>query len=264
MFMLADKENVWPSTVGGTIGFGLAAPIAGLLVQNYGLQIAFWGCAVFLLLALLISQKLVYDPQKASDSPYEGVRTLLANRRWLPFLMVAFAGGIAAAAINNYLFPYLKELGASESAMGISLTIGTLSEIPVLFFGNRLIQRFKPYGLLMLAMVITGMRLIFLATASTPNLVLVSQLLNGLSFPAMWIAGVAYANENAPPGLGATAQGMFGAMVFGFGTAVGGFAGGPLLESLGGHGFYLVYGIVVLVMVAFAVLVAQLFQRNGV
>ena len=63
----------------------------------------------------------------------------------------------------------------------------------------------------------------------------------------MWLAGVSYADENAPPGLKSTAQGLFGAMTFGFGSAVGGILGGPMLESLGGRGMFLVFGIIILV-----------------
>jgi len=258
MFMLADKKDMYGRVrLGGTIGFGLAASIAGVLVQDYGLKLAFWGSAVLLLLALIVSQKLVYSPLRARDSTGGGVRALLTNRRWRLFLTVAFAGGLAVAGTNIYLFPYLKELGANESTMGLSLTIGTLSEIPVFFFGHRLLQRLKPYGLLMLAMVITGVRLLFFAASGAPNLVLLVQLLNGPTFAAMWVAGVAYADENAPAGMGATAQGLFGATVFGFGAAVGGFVGGPLLESLGGRGLYLVFGIVVLVTVALVALVQR-------
>lgn len=256
MFMLADqKEKYGRIRLGGTIGFGLAAAVAGIVVQQYSLNLAFWGCAVLLLLALLVSQNLAYNPQPISGSTRQSVRALLTDRRWLLFLTMGFAGGFALAGTNTYFFPYLRELGANESTMGFALTLGTVSEIPVLFFGNRLLRRFKPQGLLRLAMVFTGLRALAFAAASTPQLALLIQLLNGLTFPAMWVAGVAYADEHAPIGLNASAQGMFSAMVMGFGAAVGGFVGGPLLESHGGRGLYLVFGTVVLVTVALVIFV---------
>jgi PPP family 3-phenylpropionic acid transporter len=251
MFMLVDKKEMYGRVrLGGTFGFGLAAPIAGRLVQNYGLKLAFWGGATLMFLAFVVSPKLVYRQSKAGAATGGSVLTLLKNRRWVFFLAVAFAGGLTLAVTNNYLFPYLKELGANETTMGLALAIGTIGEIPVLFFGNQLIQRLKPYGLLMLAMVVSGIRLLLLAASSTPNLVMLLQLFAGLTFPAMWVAGVSYADDNAPAGMGATAQGLFGAMVFGFGMAMGGFLGGLLLANLGGQGMYLVVGVIVLAIVA--------------
>lgn len=260
MYMLADQKEMYGRIrLGGTIGFGVASALAGMLVESFGINLAFWGSAALFLLVFVVSQKLVYNPQTASGSTSRGIRVLLANRRWLLFLTLAFAGGFALTATNLYLFPYMNELGAPESIMGLALTIGTIAEIPVLFFGNRLLRRFKPYGLLMLSMAITGARLVALAASSTPTHILMLQLLGGLTFPAMWIASVAYADQNAPAGLSATAQGLLGAMVFGFGAAVGGFAAGLLLESVGGRGLYFVFGTTVLVITG---LVALLQRKN--
>jgi PPP family 3-phenylpropionic acid transporter len=258
MFMLADEKEMYGRIrLGGTIGYGLAAPIAGVLVQNYGMRWAFWGCATLFLLGFIVSQKLVYGQLKADDPARGRVRTLLTNPHWLLFLMVAFVSGSALAAFNNYLFPYMRELGANESTMGLALTVGTISEIPALFFGNRLLKRLKPYGLLMLSMVVTGLRLLLLAASATPTLVLFIQLLNGLTFSVMWIAGVSYADENAPAGMSTTAQGLLSAMVSGFGMAVGGFIGGLLLESTGGRGLYLAFGVTVLATVAIVTLIQR-------
>ncbi len=259
MFMLGNEKHMYGRVrVGGTVGFGLAAVLVGAVVQNYGLRIAFWGAGVLYLVAFVISPKLVHSPIHEITRPRASARALLTNRRWLFFLALAFAGGLALAATNNYLLPYMQQLGSDATTMGLALAAGTISEFPILFFGNRLIKRFHAHGLLMLAMLLTGIRLLAFSVVNAPGLVLLLQLLNGPNFPMMWLAGVAYADENAPAGMRATAQGLFSAMVYGFGMAIGSFIGGPLLESLGGHILYLIFGVLVLVAV---LLVALLESR---
>jgi MFS transporter, PPP family, 3-phenylpropionic acid transporter len=261
MVMLGDRKELYGRVrLGGTFGFGIAALIAGVYIQHFGLRYAFWGGALLLFLALLLSQKLAFGAAHTGVSIQQGVRTLLVDRRWILFLTLALAGGFALAANNAYYLPYMKELGTAEALMGLALTIGTLSEIPVLFFGNRLLQRFTASGLLLLAMIISGVRLVLLAIVRTPEAALLLQLTNGLTFPAMWIAGVAYADQYAPPGMRATAQGLFGAMVFGLGLAVGGFVGGPILESWGGQAVFLIFGIVVLIVVTVTALLQKRWQ----
>ena len=144
-----------------------------------------------------------------------------------------------------YLYPYMEEMGAREFVMGIASFVGILAEIPILFWGDRLIRRFKPWGLLLIAILVSGLRLLLFGVAGAPWLVLVIQLTNGLAFPAMWVAGVSFADENAPPEMGATAQGLFGAMVMGLGQAAGGFAGGLLMGTIGGSNLFLIIGAVI-------------------
>ena len=70
--------------------------------------------------------------------------------------------------------------------------------------------------------------------------------------------------------MSATAQGLFGATVYGFGMAVGGFIGGPLLEDVGGRGLHLVFGGIMLAIVALVALIErrlpaeQVTSSNGV
>jgi len=257
MFMLGDQREMYGRIrLGGTIGYGLAAAIVGSLVEDRGLRWAFWGSAALVLLALMVSQRFAYDPSECSEGGGD-VRRLLATPRWRLFLLLSFTVGLTHAATDTYFFPYMKELGASASTMGFALTLGTLSEIPVLFFGNRLLKRLRAQGLLLLSMAIAGLRFLLFAAAGSPALVFMIQLLNGLTLPAMWFAGVSYADEHAPTGLRSTAQGLFSAMVLGFGTAAGGFLGGPLLEHIGGRGLYVVFGTAVLATAAVAACVQR-------
>ncbi len=251
MHMLgAGKEHYGRIRLGGTLGFGLMAPLAGWLIMKYGLNLAFWGAASMFSLALMVSWKLVHNPAHRTAFTGGKFRPLLTDRRWIIFLTIALLGGAAVPMQINYFYPYLRELGADEALTGIALMHGTLLEIPIFFLGSRLLKRFGSYPLLVFAMVMSGVRLILFGLAATPASVLVIQFASGFVFPAMWLVGVTYADENAPPGLSATAQGLFAAMIFGFGSAVGGIAGGLLLEGVGGRGMNMVFGIILLAALA--------------
>lgn len=258
MVMLEGERGMYGRIrLGGTIGFGVAALLIGVVVENFGLRWAFWSGASLLLLVFVVAQPLRHQRVRAADAPTGRFTDLLTNRRWLPFLLIAFAGGLATVVSNSYLFPYMQELGLSEGTMGLALTLGTIAEVPVFFFGNRLVKRFKPFGLLVLALILSGARLALFFVSAAPSFVLFLQFLSGLTFPSMWLAGVAYADELAPPGLSATAQGVFGAFIFGVGSAVGGFTAGPLLTNLGGRGMFLIFGLVVLAIVGLGVLLQK-------
>ena len=256
--MLGEQRAMYGRIrLGGTIGWGVFAPFAGALVDNYGLRVGFWSFSLLMLMNLFVSQKFAHGSHEQTESSRGGIRVLLTSRRWILFLFLAFLGGIGAFSAASYLFPYMAELGASESMMGIASAAATLTEIPVFFFGNRLVRKFGSYSLLLLALVMFGIRSVIYGLVSTPFMVLIVQLFGGMIFPILWVAGVSYADENAPGGLKSSAQGLFGAMTFGFGAAVTGFTGGLLLESIGGRGMFLVFGIVVFV----GILIAEGFRR---
>jgi MFS transporter, PPP family, 3-phenylpropionic acid transporter len=243
----ADKAMYGRVRIGGTIGWGLFALTAGTMIHNYGLKLAFWGFSFFMLINLFVAQKLVFDDATGHESlSGGGVRFFLASRRWQVFLASSFLGGLGASSVASFLAPYMTGLGANESQIGFAIMIATLTELPVFFFGNRLLKRFPAQNLFLFSLVMIGIRSICYALVKTTFAVFIVQAFGGMIFPAMWLAGVAYADEHAPAGMKSTAQGLFGAMSFGFGAAVGGFLGGLLLESIGGRGMYLVFGFIIL------------------
>ena len=243
MTMLGDQQNMYGRVrVGGAIGWGAIAPLAGFFIEKYGLNWAFWSYAVLMFIGFLVSQRFVFSLATQVVSLRHGLRELFSNRRLVLFLATTFVCGMALMSINAYLGAYMVELGMKKSAIGLALGLATISELPMLFFADRLLIRFKPHGLLILSMIATTVRLFLYAIFITESGILVFQLINGFTFAALWVAGVSYVNKIAPPGLSATAQGVFGATVFGFGAAGGGFLGGILLERAGGPRMYAIFG----------------------
>ncbi|HSJ88363.1 MAG TPA: major facilitator superfamily domain-containing protein 6 [Anaerolineales bacterium] len=265
MTMLGENRAMYGRIrLGGTIGWGLMAPLAGFLVDNYGMRLAFWSFSALMFVNLFVAQKVVHDSTEHERSIDGSIRFFLRNRLWILFLFSAFLGGLGSLSVASYLFPYMAEMGASKSVMGVAAFIATVTEVPIFFFGNRLVKRFTAHGLFVAALFVMGLRALVLAWVSTPIAVLVVQALGGTIFPAMWLAGVAYADQHAPSGLKSTAQGLFGAMTFGFGSAVGGFLGGFLLGSVGGRGMFFTFGVIILGGLGLIELIRRMFPREEV
>jgi len=217
-----------------------------VVVERNGIQWAFYIYAIGMLLTLVVSQNLSFKNATERISLRHGLRSLLSNRHFLLFLGTVFIAGIGMATVNNFFFLYMKEAGAPPSLMGLALTISTLSEAPVLIFSNFFLRWLKPRGLLMLAMVIISLRLTLYALFPHPSVALIVQLLHGFTFPILWVAGVSFTQEVAPEGMVATAQGVFGSVMMGFGAGAGGLLGGLLIERLEIPRMYGVVGGIVL------------------
>ena len=264
LVMLGDKKDLFGRIrLGGTIGFSIAAAVAGTLVENRGFRVAFWGAAVMYLIAFFINQQLVYSEEGEEKSLEKGpMRELLSNPQFLILLLIGFAGGISFSSNNTYLFPYLEELGAEESMMGFALTIGTVAEIPVLFFVGYFIKRFKAYSVLIFSTIMISLRFLLFFLAVTPTFVLFIQLMHGITHPLLAVAGATYADERAPAGFKATAHGLFNTAMGGIGAAVGGFAGGILFEQLGAKGMYLVFSLIVVVILAIVAVIKRVLPTE--
>lgn len=250
MTMLGDEKAMYGRVrLGGTFGWGILAPIAGVLVQHYGLGIGFWMFTTIMIINFMVSQKFDYgQPQQGQASNNGSIWLLLKDKTWIFFLAAAFLSGIGTYSVASYLYPYMAEMGATETQMGITSLMGTLTEIPIFFFGHYLIKRFNPRSLFITAIALFGIRSLLFAAIDAPTMMYLIQGVSGIIFPMMWLAGVSYADENAPEGLKSTAQGLFGAVSFGFGSAASGFIGGILLESIGGRAMFLVFGVGILVL----------------
>ncbi len=222
------RIRVW-----GSYGWGLSGIIIGLVMERYGLSWAFVGFLSVWLLLFFIGARLPMLITPIREKFWQELKILLANRRWFLFLLVALIEGMSLGIFLNFLFLYLKDMGASRAIMGLSLTAATLSEIPVFLYSRKLLQRWNTQFLLASSLLFTVVRAFAYVNMTAPWQVLAISLLHGPTFGLMWVAGVAYASAMAPPGLGATAQGVFTGTVMGLGSALGAFSGGVIYDTYG-------------------------------
>lgn len=240
------KQRLW-----GAIGWGAAGAVAGWTVERYGLTVSFYTFGAWMALGLVAALRLPIGRAPIGQPFWVGLRGLLGDRRLLVFLLTAFLAGVAMSSVNSFYFLYLQDLGASATLMGLSLALATLSELPVFFFSGLLIHRFGARGLLVIALFLFVLRLTIYAVFPVAGIALAANLLHGLTFSAAWVAGVTYANQIAPSGMGATAQGLFSGVMMGLGAALGALVGGMVYEAFGPQAMYAIMAAIVAVGIVF-------------
>jgi PPP family 3-phenylpropionic acid transporter len=222
------KQRLW-----GSAGWGASAVLMGMVVQRLGLLWGFYGALLFLALHGLIVNRLQVSQVRMGGNYWQGLRLLVTNRTWVVLLITLFINGIGASFTNNFLFLYLKTLHASEQLMGFGLGVASISELPAFFFADQLLGRWGARGLLIAALLAQVIRMFAYALMPAPEFILVINLLHGLTFSAMWVAAVAYANQHTPPGLGATVQGLLSVFSMSLGGILGAILGGALYDRIG-------------------------------
>jgi len=256
--MLGEQRNLYGrQRLWGAIGWGVTAPAAGWMMDRVGMAGGFGGYILMMFGCFMVAIGLPVGRSHISGSFRRGARRLLGNWQWLVFLASILIGGIVMSIEMSFLFLYMNSLGASKTLMGLSLTVATISELPVWFYSNRMIERWGTRTVLVISLLACAVQGFAFSLMGNPLWALPIQLLHGLAFSASWAAGVAYSGKIAPPGMGATAQGVFSGVAFGLRSALGAFIGGLLYQNLGPTAAFRVGGIAALVGVAFFLIASR-------
>jgi PPP family 3-phenylpropionic acid transporter len=244
MILLGDRrdeyglERVW-----GSVGWGVSAIFAGILIQRLGLHWAFYGFLFLYGVLFFVAMRFPIPEISIASNFWQGLRTFATDFHWIIFLLAALVEGLSLGIFLNFLFLHLSDMGSSRTIMSLSLTVATFSEIPIFLAGHKLLRRWTPVQLMAASVALTALRAFLYVGMTAPWQVLVISLLQGPTFAVMWTAGVAYAIQIAPRGLGTTAMGVFGGVVFGLGSALGALTGGLLYQHVGGTAPFIWAGI---------------------
>jgi PPP family 3-phenylpropionic acid transporter len=225
--------------VWGSIGFTLVTWGLGYVIKAAGLDWLFYSYAVLMALAALVALALPPRRQTWQTSFRHSLTQLLRQKSLALFFVSAFLCGAAFTAFNAFFSIHLVAIGGNEAWVGLAGALGAIAEMPILFYSPLLFRKLGVRGSLGGSFLMYVARWLVLAFARSPVLVLLTQLTHGVTYGAFLVGGVAYVDEHTPPGLSATAQGLFVATTFGLGAATGAAMGGWLYEARGAMGMFL-------------------------
>ncbi|MCD6289831.1 MAG: MFS transporter [Anaerolineae bacterium] len=244
------RERYGQQRLWGSIGFVITSWAFGRVLERAGLRWLFPGYIV-LMAGVMIAALWLPDRRTRLSSPLrKGVARLVRQRVWLLFSASLIVLGIANSGMHSFLNIYIKESGGSEGLIGIVWGVSALTEVPVMFLAAPLIARIGTRRTLAIAYALYGVRWLLYGIMPRPQWAVPISLLHGVTFGALWVAGVGYADALAPDELKATAQGMFSATFFSVSGVIGTLVGGILFDWIGPAAMFQVYAVLAIIALA--------------
>jgi PPP family 3-phenylpropionic acid transporter len=242
----------------GAPGYGIGAFVTGWLIPVFGVKCAFFTSSFFLLMVLIViySYRFNNSKNKTMEIEFRDLRTVLAKRFLLGFLLVIIIVSIGQSAIFYYLTLYMRQIGASPEITGTAIGVQAMSELPFYFVAAWLLQRTSPGRVVLIAIFATALRLFLYSINTNPNLVIFIETMNGLTWTLLWIASVEFVNEMVPAEWRTTGQSLLWAAYFGAGAISGNIVIGRMYQSMQ---MQKVYGIICIGILIVAMLASVVF-----
>lgn len=196
----------------GTVGWGVVAPLSGLLIDYVNARLGYtdYTPGYYLAIALLVLQTVVsfkweVRTSRQTKSITKNVGALLKNPRHLCFLLDIFVIGTCSSIHWYYIYWYLGELKASKLLMGLTLaTQSFLGDLPFMFVSGWLIKKLTHINVLRLAFLGFFIKFLAYSYLQNPWWAIAIELLQGPTYGSFYVAMTSYANDISPPGTEAT------------------------------------------------------------
>lgn len=246
-----SKELFGRQRLFGVLGQSTITLISGVAIDKMGFDAMFLNLFfATLLFSLLVifsvpgakdapsahdtSRKSGASSRKASLSFSQATWQLLCAPDYTIFLLITLIAGTVRGVAGNYLMRHLEKT-MNLSAFDVSFTLQSrlATEIGVFFLGPHLLRSLGVQWLLAIAQLTGLIRVaIYAVLPSYPpwtSLPLAVELLKGINNACLISAGARYVHDLAPPGMEATAQGIYSGVHSYLANAASGFLGGVIL-----------------------------------
>jgi PPP family 3-phenylpropionic acid transporter len=218
----------------GSIGFIVAVLGTGAVLDVLPLNGLLWVC--WGILAGILALAVVVPDVTAMPHPRDSlpVADILRQPRVRALLAACFAMSAAHGALYVFYSIHLANHGYSKSEVGGLWSLGVLAEIVVFMLMSRLSRRYSLRVLLLASFAAAILRFLLIGWGVESAAVMVlAQLLHGLTFGAYHASAIAAINLWFPGRAQGRGQALYSSISFGAGGLLGGLISGWSWGAIG-------------------------------
>jgi PPP family 3-phenylpropionic acid transporter len=222
----------------GSLGFLVAAPVGGALLEHAGRTAMVAAACTGLALAATCAWSLPAPPPQRREGAWRAWKAAVRAPGYRRFLLCVLFGWMGNGALDGCFSLHLSHLGHGNTFIGSAWAVGVVSEVVLMWRSADLIARFGVERLLAFALAVAALRWLLISQLHDPVWILVAQPLHGITFGCTFVAAATIARQRAPIEAPTAAQGVFTA-VAAAGTLIGITGGSQLLAHGGGRATFL-------------------------
>ncbi|HYO27868.1 MAG TPA: MFS transporter [Azonexus sp.] len=218
----------------GSIGFIVAVLGTGAVLDVLPLNGLLWVC--WGILAGILVLAVVLTDATTAPHPHDSlpVGDILRQPRVRALLAACFAMSAAHGALYVFLSIHLASLGYSKAEVGGLWSLGVLAEIVVFMLMTRLNRRYSLRVLLLASFAAAILRFLLIGWGAESLAVMVlAQLMHGLTFGAYHASAIAAINLWFPGRAQGRGQALYSSISFGAGGLLGGLLSGWTWDGIG-------------------------------
>jgi MFS transporter, PPP family, 3-phenylpropionic acid transporter len=229
----------------GSLGWAIAAPLSGWIIQQTGITAVFYIYAAFCLLSVLLlsllntanTRRSPLVPQEHA-SMREVLNNIWQNRELMGLIIASIIVWATANGSGRFETIYLTQLGAKEDVIGWVNTVGAVVEIPIMLWADRIQRRRGSAITLKVSFFIYIFGFIFVLIHPSVATIFIMRFVNGIAYAFYVVAFTSFIVERAPAGQSATVLALYSITIASTVNIIASPLSGMLFDFAGAYWLY--------------------------
>jgi MFS transporter, PPP family, 3-phenylpropionic acid transporter len=222
------KMRLWAS-----LGWSISAFVTGYFIKATSINYIFPLASAMLLVTWIIAY--VYLNKKRDNKSdirpsVTAIKTVFAgNKNLLLFFIFILFYYIFNAPTLMFINLYYTEIGALNTQIGIAFAVQSLCELPFLFFGARIIEKYGVRKVIIFTLLVAALRMMLYGFTSNPWFAIAIGCTHGITLGLFLVAAIEYTHRIVPQSQSSTGQTLLYTFL-GIGTSIGNIINGAMKD----------------------------------
>lgn len=231
-YLETKKYKFGPVRMFGNFGYSIMSVIAGIILK-WNINYMFFLYFMISMFAFAAMFKIPEPGAYVQNQKKAPVWELFKNRELMIYMAIALVLHTTIGFYSSFFPIYYTGLGAGNDLLGWAMFISASSELPFLFFADKIIKKMGIRNTLLCSAAVCSVRWTLLYFVKNISLLLSLQVMHGYTFIVLSYCLATYINDNVPYNLKASGQALNGLVSMGISRTVGSILGGFLCDVVG-------------------------------